>query len=242
MRRRTRSRVLHVGAVAAVFAVAATLAAAALPAVADGDYGPDTCLNGYVWREAVNADHVCVAPDVRTRAAQDNAQAAARRSPTGGAYGPDTCLQGYVWREAVAGDHVCVDPPIRDQARNDNLRASTRRDEVRTVIDTYRPNPVTCNGDVCSTTNDDAARYRVRTDRINVGRAWIGLYRASDRAILWGKWVSVPANPAAPGGLLVYDTPKLQCSRGTSAYFRVKDGSSGRWSARLPVVTGCSTL
>ncbi|QLP98085.1 MAG: hypothetical protein HZY79_12900 [Rhodoblastus sp.] len=49
-----------------------TLGAAALvvasafvapPARAVGDFGPDTCLDGFVWREACGAgDHVCVAP------------------------------------------------------------------------------------------------------------------------------------------------------------------------------------
>ena len=42
-------------------------------------YGPDTCLNGYVWREAVASDHVCVTPPRRQQARNDNAQAAARR-------------------------------------------------------------------------------------------------------------------------------------------------------------------
>src|SRR4051812_33350064 len=74
------------------------------------DFGPDTCLQGYVWRGATAADHVCVTPAVRTQVANDNALAAARRSPGGGPYGPDTCLQGYVWRGATAADHVCVTP------------------------------------------------------------------------------------------------------------------------------------
>jgi len=86
----------------------------------------DTCLQGYVWREAVPDDHVCVTPETRTQAAQDNGLAASRRSPTGGAYGPDTCLQGYVWREAVPDDHVCVTPETRTQTADDNNLASSR--------------------------------------------------------------------------------------------------------------------
>jgi hypothetical protein len=93
-----------------------------------GDTTPtDTCLQGYVWREAVPGDHVCVTPETRTQAAQDNSLAASRRSPTGGAYGPDTCLQGYVWREAVPGDHVCVTPETRTQAADDNSQAASRQ-------------------------------------------------------------------------------------------------------------------
>ena len=43
-----------------------------------GPYGPDTCLPGYVWRDAFEGDHVCVTPDVRDAAANDNAAAASR--------------------------------------------------------------------------------------------------------------------------------------------------------------------
>jgi hypothetical protein len=88
---------------------------------------PDTCLQGYVWREAVPGDHVCVTPETRAQAAQDNSLAASRRSPTGGAYGPDTCLQGYVWRGAVPSDHVCVTGETRAQTAEDNSLAASRR-------------------------------------------------------------------------------------------------------------------
>jgi hypothetical protein len=58
------------------FATVATLGAAAItPAAAAGYYGPDTCREGYVWREAFPGDHVCVRPWVRERAARDNARA-----------------------------------------------------------------------------------------------------------------------------------------------------------------------
>src|SRR5215211_3265306 len=91
-----------------------------------GAYGPDTCVQGYVWREAVPGDHVCVTPETRDQTHEDNDLADSRRSPTGGAYGPDTCIQGYVWREAVSDDHVCVTPETRAQAREDNDLASSR--------------------------------------------------------------------------------------------------------------------
>ncbi len=35
-------------------------------------YGPDTCRQGYVWREAYQGDHVCVRPWVRAQARRDN--------------------------------------------------------------------------------------------------------------------------------------------------------------------------
>ena len=41
---------------------------------------PDTCLQGYVWREAVPGDYVCVTPETRAQAAQDNSLAASRRA------------------------------------------------------------------------------------------------------------------------------------------------------------------
>lgn len=83
-------------------------------------FGTDTCIQGYVWREAVPSDHVCVTPEVREQTRIDNAQAGTRRSPTGGASGPDTCISGFVWRDAFSNDHVCVTPQIRAGAAQDN--------------------------------------------------------------------------------------------------------------------------
>jgi hypothetical protein len=88
-------------------------------------YGSDTCMQGYVWREAIPSDHVCVTPATRQQAQDDNGQASARRDPTG-PYGPDTCMQGYVWRDAFANDHVCVTPATRQQAQDDNRHAAER--------------------------------------------------------------------------------------------------------------------
>jgi hypothetical protein len=48
---------------------------------ASNPYGPDTCKQGYVWREATTSDRVCVTPQVRSQAAEDNKQAGARRIP-----------------------------------------------------------------------------------------------------------------------------------------------------------------
>jgi hypothetical protein len=93
---------------------------------ADCSYGPGTCGHGFVWREAINNDHVCVTPQVRDQTKSDNVQAAARRSPTGGPSGPDTCVSGFVWREAFSGDHVCVTPQTRSQAAQDNNWSKVR--------------------------------------------------------------------------------------------------------------------
>jgi hypothetical protein len=96
-------------------------AAAALP------YGPDTCMTGFVWREAYPNDHVCVLPKIRAQARADNAAAASNVQPGGGPYGPGTCKQGLVWREAQPADHVCVAPGNRDQAKTDNFFAYSRQ-------------------------------------------------------------------------------------------------------------------
>lgn len=85
------------------------------------------CLPGFVVREAVPGDGVCVTPETRAEVLADNALADQRRSPTGGAYGPDTCLQGFVWREAVPGDVVCVPPETRSRTFADNAQADARR-------------------------------------------------------------------------------------------------------------------
>ncbi|WP_310484335.1 hypothetical protein [Chamaesiphon sp. VAR_48_metabat_403] len=88
---------------------------------------PNTCKQGYVWREAMPNDVVCVTPKVRTRTRQENSQASLRREPNGGAYGADTCKQGFVWREATSADRVCVVPKIRAEAAEDNKQAGARR-------------------------------------------------------------------------------------------------------------------
>jgi hypothetical protein len=95
-------------------------------AAATQPYGPDTCVSGFVWREAAADDHVCVLPEVRAQARRDNAQARYRVSATNHGYGTDTCRGGYVWREATSSDHVCVIPAVRDQARSDNQAAQSR--------------------------------------------------------------------------------------------------------------------
>lgn len=104
-----------------------------VPAVADPlPYGPDTCIQGYVWRDGRPGDHVCVTPEVRAATAQQNADGAANREPNGGAYGPNTCKQGFVWREAFGGDAVCVTPDVREQARADNAAAESRKQANQT--------------------------------------------------------------------------------------------------------------
>jgi hypothetical protein len=86
----------------------------------------DTCIQGFVWREASSADHVCVTPQTRAETAADNAAALSRINPNGGAFGKFTCLQGFVWREAFNGDTVCVTTATRAQAAADNAQAARR--------------------------------------------------------------------------------------------------------------------
>ena len=106
------------------FAVTAVLPA---PAVADPlPYGPDTCVNGFVWREARSGDTVCVTPATRDQVAAQNANAGANKDPSQ-ASGPESCSQGYVWREAFDGDTICVTPAVRSATLADNAAASSRR-------------------------------------------------------------------------------------------------------------------
>jgi len=89
-------------------------------------YGPDTCKNGYVWRDAIPGDHVCVRPNRRSIAAHENSIAGSRVNPAG-AYGPNTCKAGFVWREAYSGDVVCVSPSRRSQVRQENIDGPSHR-------------------------------------------------------------------------------------------------------------------
>ncbi len=111
-------------AISAIAALAAPLGTST-SAVAQA-FGPDTCRQGFVWREAIPSDHVCVTPASRALVSQENAQAPSRRNPTG-PYGSDSCISGFVWREAFGGDRVCVTPARRNAVRQENQLAASRR-------------------------------------------------------------------------------------------------------------------
>src|ERR1700744_2607730 len=68
---------------AAILAGAGAIAASAAAAADTLPYGPDTCIQGLVWRGAVPSDHVCVDPEIHARTMQENADAAGRRNPNG---------------------------------------------------------------------------------------------------------------------------------------------------------------
>lgn len=95
----------------------------ALAPSAHAQYGPYTCVQGLVWREAVSGDRVCVTPQWRAKTWEENRLGPSRVQPGGGPYGPDTCKQGYVWRETRPSDHVCVPPLSRTQNRQANANA-----------------------------------------------------------------------------------------------------------------------
>ena len=96
------------------------------PAPAPLPYGPDTCSTGFVWRDAIPGDHVCVQPSRRTAAAHENAIAGSRVNPLG-TYGPNTCQPGFVWREAYSGDVVCVTGARRTQVHQENTEGPSHR-------------------------------------------------------------------------------------------------------------------
>jgi hypothetical protein len=69
-----KSATLSVAMLAALAALGAVGAVGA-QATAGADplpYGPDTCTQGFVWREAGPGDVVCVTPAVRSSTAQQN--------------------------------------------------------------------------------------------------------------------------------------------------------------------------
>jgi hypothetical protein len=166
---RLNNKLLNTALAAAVVAAAPAALISAGTAHADPNdlpYGPDTCIQGYVWRGARPGDTVCVTPSVRSRTAQENATAADRREPNGGAYGPDTCRQGFVWREAFDGDVVCVTPDIREQTRADNAAAASRKQANAPKSDPNGPHFIIWTLPDCSVVLDGAGPGR---DTLNVG-------------------------------------------------------------------------
>jgi hypothetical protein len=99
-------------------------------------FSPDICKQGFVWREAIADDHVCVTPATRSEAAKDNSLATSRREPHGGASGPDTCKQGFVWRGVTPTDHVCVTPQVRAATAADN---GLKAERVAAPVTHYGP-------------------------------------------------------------------------------------------------------
>jgi len=211
--------VKHLAATGAGVVLLVAITATHAPAI--GNYGPDTCLEGYVWRGVTLADHVCVRSSVRDQVAADNQQPDAHRNPDG------TCASPYVPRNAVANDSICVAPATRQQVVFDNQRAALRRNSLRTTLGTYY--------------RGDSPRYRLTTDHINLGTAVVVLYKANGAKIAsWSK--PVADDPAVPGGRLTLRTGQLVCNGGRDAYFKVRDPSSGRWSAPVYIALGCVVI
>ena len=63
------------------------------------------CKNGFVWREAVSNDYVCVTPEARDTAKIQNRNAHANRNPKGGAFGNDKSIRlSYATSDAKLKD------------------------------------------------------------------------------------------------------------------------------------------
>jgi len=146
--------------------------------------------------------------------------------------GPDMCL-GF-----------CLPAMPSTPLQRDGAKLPLARDEVRVSLGTYPPELATCVGAVCAVAPDFDVRYVVRADRINVGQALVVLFRNSDDTRLWSTSVAVTPYGTQPGGWLSVQTGILDCAGGANtapnAYFRVRDGVSGRWSIRQYVTIGCA--
>jgi hypothetical protein len=129
-RRRPRLRHVLTGLLAVAVAAAATVNTST-PASAQSIFGPDTCLYGYVWREATPADHVCVTSARRDTVAYENQLSPLLKNPSG-PFGPESCKDGWVWREATASDRACVTSQSWTMVHNENATAGDRR-----AIDLY---------------------------------------------------------------------------------------------------------
>lgn len=191
-------------------------------------YGPDACLQGWVWREANPADHVCVTPDVRTQTAQDKAAAASRVNPNGGAFGPDTCLQGYVWREAYTNDHVCVVPATRTQAANDNAQAGDRVASLNVWTNDWHSGPNTYPS------------IKVNGDHFNFGSVRVAIFDNQNRLMEGWSTVTAKSYDGYVAGAWAYEYELNDCSAnvpaGTSnGYAIAQDLTSGCYSKKIPV-------
>lgn len=139
-------------------------------------YEIDACRDGYVWREAIPNDHVCVIPESREQARQDNALRDSRISSTDHTYGPDTCIIGYVWREVVPSDHTCVLPDIRTQTQVENSQAENNR--VVSSISSVPHNPDFPQFlGISETLTDEAATSDALNNALQELRGWDESYQ-----------------------------------------------------------------
>jgi hypothetical protein len=106
-------------------------------------YGPDTCKPGFVWRDAVRGDHICVTPERRQKVADDFHTAKSRapapsdlciyvEDPIACARGQGPCLEGFVPRD-VPGENVivCVDQKEADLIAQENANPNANRVQPR---------------------------------------------------------------------------------------------------------------
>ena len=199
----------------------------------------DTCLNGYVWREAVpDRSRVRHAAGAHADRAGERRRRPLHRSPTGGAYGPDTCVNGYVWRAAVPGDRSA------SRRRGASRRATTtprrRRGATRCTSgsrSTARPSSRARAIRVRAAPTMRSA-IRVRADHLNVGTATVILrahrHRRDEDLARAGR----PRTRARPAACSSSPAAMLRCSGAANAYFAVRDPVSLRWSARVPRADG----
>jgi hypothetical protein len=210
-------------------------------------YGPNTCLEGWVWRQAVADDYVCVTPATRTQTEQDNAAAASRVNPAGGPFGPNTCSNGYVWRQAVPTDYVCVLPATRSQAVADNAQAANRRASLDLWVTAWAPEQPPCTGPVCSEpSGGEAPLLQVNGDHFNYGSVLVGIFSLADNTPLQPVvTVQGRSQPPYVGGAIYAQLNIAYCSGSSNppnAMIQAFDEDSACFSQPFHVYTECTFL
>src|SRR5437879_2092442 len=81
------------------------------------------CRQGFVWREAFPGDYVCVTPEARSQAAQDNRSASGSNDHQ---FRAGACTQSLLSSVDDQHDLVSVPPAMRQQIWDDNAGASGR--------------------------------------------------------------------------------------------------------------------
>ena len=193
---------------------------------ASGDYGPHTCLEGWVWREAFLGDYVCVPGPTRDQNAPDNAVAASRTGLNG------TCLPGFVWREASPTDHICVTPERRTQTAFDNSQAANRVASLNIWITHLFP--------------DEFGRFQINGDHFNFKPVTVGIYRVSDNVAQWETTLTPGFTEGFIAGSFGASTNIIDCmgfpSSPYNSYARAYDTNSNRYSAKIYLQTSCNPM
>ncbi len=157
----------------------------------------------------------------------------------------EACVKGLVWRNATPGDHVCVTPQVHDQVVADNAQAAARRASLNIKVVHWTLVPG-CKDGCTASANERWPRFEVLGDHFNLGKVRVGVFRSRDNKPIWSTTVVAVRRDGVIGGSFDVRAQVVDCvdvpggPRAANSYVAAYDETSGHWSKRVYVWTGCT--